>query len=261
MSKLWLPSCGQGYARSSAESANPELWDGLVGAWVPSLGATGDKLQDIARSGNASKVGAGAHWVNTEKGPTLRFVDDDSQYYAHPQPMASEAAVSMVIVLNADTATDYAGNWNASPTGLDRQMFMRDAGQVFIQDAANSANGDASAPNWSYGVWQTLVAVADGANLTVWNGGRAGTPDAIAGPYIPTSSQLWVIGGGHSDGMDGDIAFVAYYNRALTPNEIQQLNVDPLAPFRLKRLVAKPPVAEPPATGAAPRSTLALMGV
>jgi len=35
------PSYKAGYAKSASESANPELWDGLRGAWVPAMGSTG----------------------------------------------------------------------------------------------------------------------------------------------------------------------------------------------------------------------------
>jgi len=45
------PSYKAGYARSSAESANPGLWDGLVGAWVPALGVSSGTLYDISGHG------------------------------------------------------------------------------------------------------------------------------------------------------------------------------------------------------------------
>jgi len=34
------------------ESAYPELWDGVVGAWCPSLGPTGDRLHNLSRYNN-----------------------------------------------------------------------------------------------------------------------------------------------------------------------------------------------------------------
>ena len=46
------PSYKSGYARSSAESANPGLWDGLTGAWVPQLGQIGLVLQDMSGQGH-----------------------------------------------------------------------------------------------------------------------------------------------------------------------------------------------------------------
>ena len=37
-----------GYARRASESFHPELWDGLVGVWAPSVGPTGYSLRDIS---------------------------------------------------------------------------------------------------------------------------------------------------------------------------------------------------------------------
>jgi hypothetical protein len=34
------------------ESAHPQLWDGIVGAWCPSLGPTGSRLHDMSGQGN-----------------------------------------------------------------------------------------------------------------------------------------------------------------------------------------------------------------
>ena len=45
-----LPSYKRGFARCAGESQYPEMWRGLVGAWVPALGNTGKTLRDV--SGN-----------------------------------------------------------------------------------------------------------------------------------------------------------------------------------------------------------------
>jgi len=39
-------------AQNASEAAYPHLWKGLVGAWVPSLGVTGDTLRDVSGHGN-----------------------------------------------------------------------------------------------------------------------------------------------------------------------------------------------------------------
>ena len=45
MSDLYLPSYEQGFAQSAGESADPNLWDGLSGLWLPSLGPTGHPIR------------------------------------------------------------------------------------------------------------------------------------------------------------------------------------------------------------------------
>jgi len=49
---LILPSYQQGYARGPDMSLYPQTWRGLVGAWVPALGRTGDTLFDVSGFGN-----------------------------------------------------------------------------------------------------------------------------------------------------------------------------------------------------------------
>jgi hypothetical protein len=44
---LLKPSYATGYAKNASQSAHPNLWDGLVGAWMPSLGVTGETLRDV----------------------------------------------------------------------------------------------------------------------------------------------------------------------------------------------------------------------
>ena len=34
------------------ESTVPRLWDGVIGAWCPSLGPTGSRFHDFSRYGN-----------------------------------------------------------------------------------------------------------------------------------------------------------------------------------------------------------------
>ena len=49
---LIKPSFSTGYAKNASESANPNLWKGLVGAWMPSFGVTGFTVKDASGNGN-----------------------------------------------------------------------------------------------------------------------------------------------------------------------------------------------------------------
>lgn len=52
------PSFKTGFARNQSESANPNLWQGLVGAWVPSMGPTGSRLLDLSGYRNHAVITA-----------------------------------------------------------------------------------------------------------------------------------------------------------------------------------------------------------
>ena len=54
------------------ESAHPQLWDGVVGAWCPSLGPTGLRLHDHSRRNNWGTL--------TNMDPPTDWVIDGGQY-------------------------------------------------------------------------------------------------------------------------------------------------------------------------------------
>lgn len=60
------PSYHQGFARSAGESAYPNGWDGLVGAWVPALGPTGATLRDrsvFKNDGTLTNMDPATDWL------------------------------------------------------------------------------------------------------------------------------------------------------------------------------------------------------
>ena len=71
------PSFSSGFARSAGESAHTGLWKGLVGAWVPALGPTGETLRDVSGHHNHGTLDAdmdpATDWVMTEHGAVLDF--------------------------------------------------------------------------------------------------------------------------------------------------------------------------------------------
>lgn len=71
-----IPSYATGFAKCAAESEYPELWQGLVGAWLPFLGPS-SKLWDISGHGNHGTI-HGATWGVSKFGGALGFngVDD-----------------------------------------------------------------------------------------------------------------------------------------------------------------------------------------
>ena len=72
------PSYATGFAQWPGMSEYPQLWEGLVGAWAPYLGMTGNKLLDLSGHGSSGII-TGATWVYGKSGPILDF-SGTSQY-------------------------------------------------------------------------------------------------------------------------------------------------------------------------------------
>ena len=64
------PSFASGFARSSGESVNPDLWKGLVGAWSAAMGPQGGSLVDLSGRGHPGVIN-GAVWAIKEGGRVL----------------------------------------------------------------------------------------------------------------------------------------------------------------------------------------------
>ena len=65
------PSYANGFAPRDGPPANPNLWQGLVGLWAPSLGPTGLTLRDqsgFQNDGTLTLMGPATTWVASEKG-------------------------------------------------------------------------------------------------------------------------------------------------------------------------------------------------
>jgi len=75
------PTYDDGYAEGEDDAMNPELWDGLAGAWIPSLGPTESTLLDISgNENNGTLVGMDplTDWVLDANGYLLDFDGNDS---------------------------------------------------------------------------------------------------------------------------------------------------------------------------------------
>ena len=74
------PSFQNGFARNKSESAFPELWNALIGAWCPSIGFQGRRLQDFSGRGNHGAFSTGmtnSAWIDSPWGPALVYDGTD----------------------------------------------------------------------------------------------------------------------------------------------------------------------------------------
>ncbi len=247
---LWQPSYDQGFARGAAEAANPNLWQGLVGLWHPTLGVTGATLRDVSGHGYHGTLSDSDMWAVGPNGTVLSFNGTD-QHTSHPNagdfdgsgPFSVHMLVRPlssfgfdIFASRAQGSSAFTG-WTIGPPGS--------GGQVRLQLLSNNGTGDrivlqSAVRVYSVNVWSAVTVTYDGSKTAAGckfflNGKDAGasiTFDALVGSIA--TSQPFEIGARTAAGNYANIHVdsVLLYNRALTLNEIKQLHVDPHAIVR-----------------------------
>ena len=239
------PSYKAGYAKNAGESENPHLWKGLVGAWMPSLGVTGDTLRDVSGNGNdgtLTNMDAASDWVSTSKGLALDFdgtagstdhivtqtiehgvIYGDFTWSIWFYPTTSRPSGSTINGICA--IGEYSPVFGWSPNGFNDQLGYYWEG-------------------WKgFGIWPSLNSWNHGV-MTRKNGVITGYLDGKIGSasYLKTSAMnndRLVIGRSGvdyaPDPFGGRLTNFIFHNRALSPQEIQELYIDSLAPFRRKK--------------------------
>ena len=261
---LLKPSYASGYAKNASQSANPNLWDGLVGAWMPSLGVTGGTLRDVSGNENHGTLQYDTSWKTNNSETSLYFdgvqdhvsgFGDVSLSTTEPFSIVSKVRLNSFLDANPNicqikTNTSYAfivacHNSNVNYKGIffgstDSWVRLR-TGTNFATNITQSlvilynGNGAGTASNFSM--------YLDGKQINLSSAGRF--IGITQNNYLGTANA----GSRGTDDWHGNINSFSIYNRALSPQEIKQLYVDSLAPFRTKkRTVVRVPAAIPTAT-------------
>ena len=247
-----VPSYDQGFARYAGVSAFSNLRRGLVGAWLTSFGNSGDTLFDESgfhSDGALTGMDPATDWVNFEGKLALEFDGTTDQ----------QVQVSVAGDLPLDFTQDKtfslwfkADDTSTTQRMLANQVETTNVTRIWIQAnevGVTSYNGtffSASTAFTDTTGWHHIVGIHDGTTpigyldgvlmaSTTNRGGKGG------GPSFNIGSDTVAVG---SNPFNGLLADVFAWDRLLVPNEIQQLFVDPLAPFRLRRrVIPKSPVA------------------
>jgi hypothetical protein len=256
------PSYKSGYAQSAGESAHPNLWDGLVGAWMPSMGVTGGILRDVSGNenhGTLTNMDPATDWVTTSKGLALDF-DGSDDFVSLPVDVLPltigfsvsfwiYASVSDVPNNSADGIYDSTDDWNTTGGGMwitiDDRAGARSVDGISIQWDTDLGPEYAQASNL-FGPtkeWHCVSCVYRGTSSSIYHNGVDRTSAASSvnnSPYRPDIGEQPVIGKAKFAGTNSSAVFGNFliHNRALSPLEIKQLYADPLAPFRKKQQIA-----------------------
>ena len=233
-------------ARNASQSANPGLWDGLVSAYVPSLGNTGLTLYDVSGNrfnGTLTNMvfsSAFSGWENDyivyDAGND--FVDIPSHY-----SFASGESFSISVRLRVrNAASGYAVALGGATTNVGVHISVRNATEWRFGLWGGTAL-DTTA-DYALEQWRTLTGTFDGTSLRLYIQGKL-----VAGPTAATflgnsTAFLGKLNNGSSV-FNGSISTVLIHNRALNLNDIQAFHQDHQAPFRRRDLVI--PYATPAA--------------
>ena len=244
--KQTQPSYKAGYAKSAAESAKPNLWKGLVGAWAPNLGITGDMLRDVSGNGNhgtLTNMDAATDWVATSKGLALDFdgVDDHVEVGTN-EPLEGKYENTFGGWVRFSSGSSFVGTiigksgYGGNPSAWTLQWHN---GTVVFSGRrwSNTTNYYFGSVNSN---WYHFLVRTDRVSQSLYVNGNLEFSDNITGVgAVLDHSQSLQIGKQDVTSFErpwkGEIGFTSVYDRALSPNEIKQLYVDSLAPFRQRR--------------------------
>ncbi len=259
MTQRWTPSWKQGFARSQAESAFPNLWTNLRGLWAPALGPTGVQLFDVSgqrNHGAITDMDPATDWVPGDPrvgGYALEFVANQDNRVIIPVgndalnisgDFAIVALINPGVIAENDYVFHHVGGAGEGFDGYSLDFTNSDGLRFY--DGQNFINGDNN--TLSVGTWHCVAVSIAGTAATIWvDGSPAGS--GTAGSQRAFSGLAHIGAAGFDLFMyTGKIAFIAIYSRCLAPSEIQHLSRNHLAMLRRR---SRFPVSVPAApTGA-----------
>ncbi len=246
---VWVPShtpsWKQGFARYGHQSANPGLWKGLVGLWVPGLGPTGLTLRDVSGFGNhgtLTNMDPATDWVTTGQRGIPRALElsgvgeDIILPFSSSLAFGGTDAITLALWFKPLDLQEVASGARLLSQGDDIVMrFATDQNEV---DFLLTGFGDGDRVNSgtdtiNIGEWNLAVGTYDGSQIQLYVNGVLTDQATPSGTYGGISSD-WFVGSNDGSGSfyGGQIGPQGIWKRALAPSENQQLHEDPMAHLR-----------------------------
>lgn len=201
------------------KSEYPHLWNGVVGAWCPSLGPTGTRLHDLSGKGNWGTL--------TNMDPPTDWVLDGGQYAvdfdgANDQivsvgnvPAPQSRTIAMWVLARARSQWFCGTNFGTFNSGL----FLGIESNVLTITQYGMAIRDTV--TFPLNTWQHVVAAHNGNNYTLYRNGVLVKSGAMT---TTPAEALWYLGSyGNGGYFNGRIDDATLWGRALSQNEVQQL--------------------------------------
>ena len=229
---LHAPSYAGGFASPERGLIDRSLWDGVVGAWAPSLGATGLTLRDHsgkANHGTLTNATLATAWADP-RGITLTTGTDYVNVAQTDWAFPADFAVSLWV-----NFTTYNGYQNVISTTRDGNAnggfwmeFGSARGYTTYSNGVLLLSDTVSIKALNTGQWYHVAMTRKGSALSLWLDAAEIGSNATTATVGDTTNPLLV--GKYSvadttsalDGMVDDI--VVYSGRGLTAAEVADLH-------------------------------------
>lgn len=244
------------FARGLA-SKRPNLWDGLIGLWKPSLGVTGLILRDISGFGNDGTLTDMTidDWVigGNPRNPGYALDFDGVDDYVDPNTVFSSVPLTLIAWVNLDVTGvngDIISLSNDSITDNFIRLTYNSSATAFTiraRDDATAAAITTSITTPAVSTWFHVTAVLSAIdNRKIYiNGILEDTNTTSKTPTLnnTTFGAVFLTGGPPTQFLNGKIGGIHIYTRALSPSEILDMYLFPNAMFEYEdRFIPRAPV-------------------
>jgi len=227
------------------EYEHSRLWDGVVGAWCPSLGPTGSRLYDHSRANNwgtLTSMDNATDWVVSGSQYALDF-DGSNDYVTIPDSRAffSGQQISVSCWVERNAAGVYAelvNKFNGTAAANEDGYLLRwdntnkpgftvansgSYGQFFATNANTSTDWNHVAAVHQFGSTSKTALYVNGLAIAAsWTSGGTQVPDNDATNYaINLAAQRYA--GASYNLLAGQLDDVQIRSRIMTPDEVRDL--------------------------------------
>ena len=282
-------------ARYRSESMFPELWDGMEGYWLTTMGRTGLTLKNLSphgseRDGTFGGSLTAAAWIpmGGDGRPSIEMLNQTSSPRIQVGNWDHDTQRDEITMV-AYVRTDFPWGGASDARIMARQKSTSEANHRWM---LSSTSGGSDAPSGAgsrfmrtrfkiggsvvttaettgvgalhTGETQIIAATYDGANIRIWHNEETSLTVSQTGALDVTGDSTFEnelgSGKGGTAPWDGHFLMWGLFSRALTARHFQILKAFPDAPFwrRPRLVVGFPPVAAPAAV--LPPNSLALAG-
>jgi len=251
------PSYHQGFARNASESAYPETWKGLIGAFFPSLGVTGiTTLRDWSGRRNDGTFGGtptAAQWIigGNPKAPGYAINFNGTSHKIEVDPVGaainvSEGTIALWCKLNAVSANAVAFHARVDGSNEIELQWLNSSNVFRFKYVADgtvetlSTSDVTEDSTWRH-IAMTWSVAADEVKYYI-NGTQAGATDTALGAWSGTLSTaaFGVADDADAKFWNGPLNDMLIYDRPLNASEIALLYRVSNAPVVLRpRLAVK----------------------
>ena len=231
-------------AQNASEAAYPHLWKGLVGAFVPRFGVTGERLIDLSPSKNSASLryqtDLTVSWQPIRDGFSI-FCNNNAHGVLAGIKNLNLQELSIVAVCrflsqnsNYNTITNKEfeftnRNWWLGTLPDGKLTFRRSIGAADV----SFDSGVVMQQNTTYHIAATS---SDELSHSIWIDGHNANSTNYVGTRSTAGTDNWI--GVYRAGqlpLNGYISSLLYYDRALSAAEIKRLYSNPNGPFERKR--------------------------